>query len=190
MNHNENIKKCHKAAIDNGWWDECPPNGPLRAPWIADKVDLIASEGAEAIEAIRSNRYADVKRFNENIEEFKSPEYFHNHKIFCFQSFIKDTFEDEITDIYIRACDLMGFYDQQYINYEFKDDMPTRLMIRIIRYVALEYSLKPQMDYLTFCRIMFFCERIAHNEGFNLQTHIDMKLQYNSTRGKKHGKEF
>jgi len=183
MNINEYIKKCHELAVNNGWWEQLPENEPGRSEFIADKIDLIASEGAEMVEAMRGNRYADINGKGNDI--FKG----YSEKL-AFKENIKDTFEDELADVFIRTCDIMGFYDTKYLDYGFDLTFSTKEMIRIIRLVSLAYNIEPQIDYLTFCRIIDFCLQIAKNENIDLENHVNMKLEYNKSRGIRHGKEF
>lgn len=96
---------------------------------IGQTLCLIHSEISEALEAVRKNRYADIEKMNNQIKDrrnriddilnFKIPA--RNHTIIeaqnetedftfknSFQCCIKDTFEDEIADTFIRLMDLVG----------------------------------------------------------------------------------
>jgi len=77
--------------------------------FIAQKVGLIAGEAFEAVEAMRKNNYGIEK---------------------------KDSFEDELADVFIRVCDLCG------------------------------------------------------ELNIDIEKQIKWKLNYNASRGAKHGKEF
>lgn len=232
--HNDNIKKCHEAAVQNGWWEDLPSKvcidhdeekicknyisdedaptycklGPdrdhgeggniqcaWRNEWLADKIDLISGEGAEAIEALRKGRRAGRDEF----EQLKSyPKKDHDKWIVdTFKWHIKDSFEDEVADIYIRTCDLMGFYGMKYDSVSSGGHYGRlELQIRNIRRVALDLAMDVEHDGKTpdngwdLSLILNTCIAIAQLENFDLQWHVDAKLQYNQTRGKKHGKEF
>ena len=81
----------NKNAIAKGFWEN---------PNIAEKLMLIVSELSEAMEADRNN-----KRCKTNIDAvngWTSDVDFQKH----FAEKVKDTFEDEIADTFIRLLDL------------------------------------------------------------------------------------
>lgn len=71
---------------------------------------LMVSELSEALEADRKSRHANINGFNSmlwnenNLESYQEKENFKQ----AFEVYIKDTFEDEIADEFIRLCDLCG----------------------------------------------------------------------------------
>jgi hypothetical protein len=229
---NEYIKKCHELAESAGWWDDLPyvPNpagaqsfentksfigaNEKRNQWLARKIDLIAGEGAEAVEALRKGRRADRDKYEWHTNEFKrlaremnedlwegghgSAEEWLEFKLkSCFEKYIKDSFSDEIADIFIRTCDLMGFYGLEY-----NEDISWRgdtldEIIRVIRIKALgvaddlvSYGKLDPFEQRLFSDILFMCLKIAELEGFDLEWHVEAKVNYNSSRGYKHGKNF
>lgn len=114
MNINELVKECHETAKEKGFW-----NGQRN---IGELLMLITSELSEALEADRKGRFADLKTFENCInvddihEEDKS--YYIN---ISFERFMKDTFEDEIADTFIRLFDLCGGLDidiEKHIKYK------------------------------------------------------------------------
>lgn len=74
---------------------------------IGQTLCLIHSEISEALEAIRKDRHANLSRMNFILgdEAVRSEEVHFKSK---FQLYIKDTFEDEIADTFIRLMDLVG----------------------------------------------------------------------------------
>lgn len=71
---------------------------------------LMVSELSEALEADRKSKHANMAGFttmlwsNNNLESFEEKQNFKQ----AFECCIKDTFEDEIADEFIRLCDLCG----------------------------------------------------------------------------------
>ena len=66
---------------------------------------LIVSELAEAMEADRKGRYADLGKYYKGIE-------------YSFETYVKDTFEDELADTAIRIfdlCEALGIDIQKHI---------------------------------------------------------------------------
>lgn len=79
----------HAGNKDRGFWDSPREIGTL--------LMLVNSELAEALEADRKGRKANLSKFYEDGQTKAS-----------FQENIKDTFEDEIADAMIRLLDLCG----------------------------------------------------------------------------------
>lgn len=74
---------------------------------IGQSLCLIHSEISEALEAIRKDRHANLSRINFILgdEAIMSEE---EHFKIKFELHIKDTFEDELADTFIRLMDLVG----------------------------------------------------------------------------------
>lgn len=88
-NLNQIAKELHESAIKKGFWDEKRE--------VGTQLMLIVSELSEALEADRKNHHAKMDRLNTGIA-FGD----------LFETFIKDSFEDEIADTFIRLFDLAG----------------------------------------------------------------------------------
>lgn len=140
---NELVKLAHKNAVDKGFWASywdiydaleakyygtCDLSIPIKYAMnteINSKLMLIVSELGEATEALRNDKHANLTRIDKaELEPFE------------FERLVKDTFEDEIADVFIRLCDLVGFM------------------------------------------------------GFDIERHIQLKMDYNKSREYLHGKEF
>ena len=126
---NNAATQIHTAARNKGFWDSERETGTL--------LMLCVSELAEALEADRKDRYADLQAYEEcekadDILESDKEAYM----VSSFQSLIKDTFEDELADTVIRILDLCGA------------------------------------------------------RGIDLEKHINLKLKYNLTRERMHGKSY
>lgn len=82
----------------------------VREENLGQTLCLIHSEVSEALEAIRNDRNANFVGFNflatqEDLLELRSD----TEKFkYAFESEIKDTFEDELADVFIRLMDLAG----------------------------------------------------------------------------------
>lgn len=119
----------HEYAISKGFWDKERETGTL--------LMLCVSELAEAMEADRKDRYADLEAYRECEKAddiFESDK--HLYLVRSFQCLIKDTFEDELADTIIRILDLCGA------------------------------------------------------KGIDIEKHIELKMKYNQTREKMHGKKY
>ncbi|WP_332457502.1 hypothetical protein [Petrimonas sp.] len=111
----------HEYAISKGFWDKGRETGTL--------LMLCVSELAEAMEADRKDRYADLELIEKDKEDFIDFKW-------SFENSIKDTFEDELADTIIRILDLCGA------------------------------------------------------KGIDIEKHIELKMKYNATRERMHGKEY
>lgn len=72
---------------------------------------LVVSELAEALEADRKNRYAGLVQFKQDMLEMNEFDDENTFRKLAFEHNIKDTFQDEIADAFIRLFDLCGGYD-------------------------------------------------------------------------------
>lgn len=78
--------------------------GFVRQP-VATDLMLIVTELGEACEADRKNRHAEMEHYERAMSNPPTPD---NFKQACFEGLIKDTFEDEIADTFLRLMDLCG----------------------------------------------------------------------------------
>lgn len=170
----ELIERAHSQAKAMGWWDGERNMGEV--------MMLIVSECGEALEAHRSGRRADLKRYDFEMND--APLHV-DDPAFLFRSYIKDTFEDELADIVIRIADLLG-----HMNHT-----PSRGPVEhhydnvgedLFHVVKLLYHHSP----VFYNTAMLYTFSIAEYHNIDLWRHIDLKLKYNLTRGKKHGKAY
>lgn len=87
---NQMAKELHQKAKNKGFWDDPREIGTL--------LMLIVSELAEALEADRNGKHANMDKYYKGIAHGD-----------IFETYIKDTFEDEIADTFIRLFDLCGY---------------------------------------------------------------------------------
>ena len=97
---NELAKECFEIAKANGFNSYTKENEDLVIP---RDLMLIVSELSEALEALRHNKRADLQLYafdtNNSAAEFNKT---------GFETWIKDSFEDEICDTIIRLLHLCG----------------------------------------------------------------------------------
>ena len=178
MTFNELIEKAHSAARANGWWDEERNTGEL--------LMLIVSECGEALEAHRNGRRAYELSFHDDtFPGDKDPEWF--------KEYVKDTFEDELADIVIRIADLCGGRGwalpstipagPEPVDEHNVGDM---LLMVVNRVCTVRQSDSPY--FLPNALSAVF--RLAELEGIDLWRHIELKLAYNATRPRLHGKAY
>ncbi len=96
----------HEAVIEKGFTPQ----------QVATNLMLIVSELGEACEADRKNRHANISamqtalsEIDDKIGDITLPQVEENEKFkSVFEVHIKDTFEDEIADAFLRLMDLCG----------------------------------------------------------------------------------
>lgn len=133
-NMNKLVEICHAYATKQGFWDkdkefttrtrdfdkfmETKPAERINAEdyVISRKLLLTISELTEAMEAMRKGKWA-INHINHTVNPFVVNE------TRDFEALIKDTFEDEIADTFIRLFDLCGY-----------------LKIDIVRHIQLKMS--------------------------------------------------
>lgn len=190
---NNLAKKIHQNAKDKGFWDSPRNTGEL--------FMLIISEASEALEAHRKVRKADLKQLalpnNRNVSD---DEWF---KI-SFENCVKDTTADEIADVVIRILDYCASQEIEIkpallstTLISLDSDNFGAALFQICGEIqrAGEYALTNDIweiekskdnIHSTLALIIQLCER----EEIDLLKHIELKMRYNATRERMHGKAY
>jgi hypothetical protein len=182
--------RAYNTAVEHGFHDEVKPDTYY--------LGLVMSEAGEAINADRRGWYADTKGFEEIVateKDFLFDENFERH--------IKDSVEDELSDIVIRLLDFAGMRgydlstDEDLYSFilialeEFKTSgLPGLLLIFIY---ALYYNYR--FNNLEGCvcrtiRIISGCFEKITGSDKDLWYFVEKKMQYNELRPKLNGKKY
>jgi NTP pyrophosphatase (non-canonical NTP hydrolase) len=100
---NEACALHHAAVIKKGF----------TAMSVAEKLMLIVSELSEALEADRKKQYANMSAYDQFVNSEFNNEFFESveeKRMAAFRVNVKDTFQDEIADTFLRLMDLCGEY--------------------------------------------------------------------------------
>ena len=188
MNLNELKDRAYKIAREHGWHDEEHSDETY--------LMLIVTEIAEAVNADRKGKHADVAKFKEwqgnslpLSEETRSRRFKED-----FEAYIKDSVEEELSDVVIRCLSFAG---------------QRRWNLQGIKVKDLDIShMEDTYQENTFAAIAFYiCEEVFyHNHakqavsntiesvigyckwrGIDLEWHIEQKMRYNELRDYKHG---
>jgi len=191
MNLNLLRDKVHENAVKHGFWE-----GERS---ITTCLALIHSEVSEVLDADRTNRHAgDLDAENGMlIETLGWKEWF--------ESYIKDTFEDELADVVIRCLDLCGKHgiDLDGLIEEEEEqekseatwfvgdnDTPSRLCA-IHWLISCTYRTAPHSTLHADMRdIISAVLELAKIEQIDIEKHIELKMKYNESREYKHGEEY
>ena len=199
---NDLAKQIHENAKAKGFYDEPRNTGEL--------FMLMVSELAEALEADREGRRADIDVYLDRLSVHPEGE------VYFFQSHIKDTLEDEIADVVIRVLDYCAF-SNIVISHDLFDDIDDECNTENIgeyllsitgslfyasisaKGIALQQDLGLYQQVITEEKEGLSMElheaiaklfRLAETLGFGLLQHIELKMKYNATREHKHGKKY
>ena len=175
MNLNELRDEACSIATANGWHEEEHSDEHL--------LMLVISEIAEAVQADRKNLHADVEAFKnyEEIIDFKEN----------FERQIKNTVEEELSDVVIRCLDLAGLrgIDLHYADTLLSEGVKeVQVSFPELMYLACEeitchgYDLTERLNALV-AGIIAYCNQ----KDIDLDFFIRTKMNYNSLRGYHHG---
>ena len=159
--------ECHKIACDNGFEDE----------QLSERHSLcmVITELAEAVDADRKGRHADIKTFNAALDGFECE--------VAFEAYIKDTVEDELADTAIRILSLCGMSKQGDYSVELA-------YFESARFTECIFSIVEDLMTVGCDLALYDLFILADVMGFDLMEHIRLKMNYNRTRERLHGKRY
>ena len=175
MNLNKLRDEAYSIAKANGWHEEEHSDEHY--------LMLVITEIAEAVQADRKNLHADVEAFKkyEEIIDFKEN----------FERQIKNTVEDELSDVVIRCLDFAGLRGikiniPQY-SFESKSNGKFWMSFTKLCYILCSRLTSNALLYgkiiSVFCMICNYCK----SKGIDLDFFIRIKMNYNRLRGYHHG---
>lgn len=178
MNYYKLAKEVHANAVAKGFWDEQHSEEHY--------LMLVITELSEAVEAHRKGRMASIP---EGIEDFPDKAF-----IASFERNIKDTVEDELADAVIRLLDLLEYLtfergrriSAQFGRYKAFGHEFTQLVCDAV-YEIVDGHLAPQNRCV---RGISEIQSIAERLNIDLERHIRLKMRYNATRPRLHGKKY
>lgn len=175
-NLNELALEIYEANKAKGFWDKERNYGEI--------LMLVVSELGEAIEAHRKERFAKISLPCDDLE---------------FDAFVKDTFEDEVADAFIRLMDVCGAAGPSGQDLDFSvwanrpdaaenlrgiDNVGEGLLV-ITHEICKCVHARVRIPY-AIAHIVQFCD--IHR--IDLGAHVTAKIRYNSTRPRLHGKKY
>ncbi len=175
-----------EIATKHGWHEKPIP--------LTQYLGLIMTEIAEAVEADRNGRYADVETFNKRMA-FVDRCFAHCntiHKLcfkYMYKRYIKGSIEEEFADVVIRLLDMaQGLYGEYmkwsctYPNiYEYNE---SDSFIETAWYFV-RGTLNNEM--VSISNSVAYMFAWAEHLGIDLWQQIELKIQYNDLRPYKHG---
>ena len=165
--------RAYKTACDKGFYDEQKPDAVYKM--------LIITEIAEAVQADRKGMRADKDAFDKY--EAEGLDFAEN-----FEKQIKNSVEDELADIIIRMLDYCGMkgieFDKKYNRFPFNRLCVFRTFPEAM-YDLCDVVLNVKEVFAL--RIVFkYCKGL----GIDILWFVEMKMRYNETRERMHGRKY
>lgn len=190
---NEFIKRAHGCACRHGFHDV--------ELSVEHCMMLVVTEVAEMVEADHKGKYAQMAMY-ESQKNTPQPENLKEaHKKFCFETFIKDSVEDEMADVMIRLYDMCGVFgiefNESYLGVSMVDEYnevrgrsftEKAFMLCGMLCSGVDRDEFP-LD-VVLGSALSFVECWAKDMGVDLVWHIENKMRYNESRSIRHGKQY
>ncbi len=183
---NELILRCHRNAVEKGFYE-----GRFS---MMEKLMLIISEIGEAMEADRCNNHAMLQTFRDMEMQLMDKRF-----PGIFESYIKNSYEDELADIFIRLADLAA-YKKIYIltgrKFQANRSLYRELKVSERLFILTKDVAKIHQSNLfielqqNFTRAFGDIFSISGLQNIPLGVYINLKMKYNAMRQHKHGKEY
>lgn len=147
-------------------------------------ISLIVSELYEAVEADRKGKRADIRAFNTRQCVGRGSKDVTVSYEYNFGLCIKDTVEDELADACIRILDFAGLKKQELLIHDVKS-WETQSFNEHIHDIAKDLLNTHNLNNA----LSSIC-RLSYEMGIDLDWYVTTKMEYNRTRGFKHGKKY
>ena len=184
MDLNKLRDEAFEIAKAHGWHDEELPDETY--------LMLIITEIAEAVQADRKDKHADVGLFKADVETLDLTDSY-DRDIWKrdFEIYIKNTVEEELADMVIRCLDLAGL---KKIDFRYADMLLSEGIREVqtpfpeLMYLTCEgityhgYDLTEKLNALV-AGIIAYCNK----KGIDIKFFIEQKMKYNRLREYKHG---
>lgn len=149
---------------------------------------LVASELMEAVEADRKGRKAQMQHFEECIASISEKD-FNEQYPKIFDTYIKNTVEDEMADAVIRLLDMAGTRKYTLTKFPFIPHISKEKPFTENIWAILKELVCLQSVERVYC-VLLEIELLCRNLSIDLWFHVKLKLRYNSLRPYKHGKLY
>ena len=168
--------RAYRVACDKGFHDEQKPDAVYKM--------LIITEIAEAVQADRKRLYADKDKFDYAVDRgaFDCEE--------AYEMYIKESLESDLADIIIRMLDYCGTRNIKFR--KDNDGFPFDRLTAFRTFPEAMYDLCGMitredlfMEVSLRC-VIYYCESL----GIDILWLVEMKMRYNETRERMHGRRY
>lgn len=188
-------RSIHKNNKSKGFWDKARNEGEV--------LMLVVTEISECLEADRKGHNGSIQLFEIDMARQSKFKYSKKRKLEIkrdfFEKHIKDSVGDELADAFIRMCDYcVGFkidIDMESIERAAKtngleekklENLGEELLGICGMLDNMHRSMKLAYARLIFAHLIWLAEQLR----IPLEAHVKLKMWYNSTRPKMHGKKY
>lgn len=171
--------ECYKIACEHGFHDEQHSERHY--------LCLVITELSEAVEADRKNLHANLEALN----SANATKYITWDR--SFEGWIKDTVEDELADAAIRILDLAGANGDTFPSFSsepYKRDEGMCDYFKSKSFTESIYEICDDIFTTGYDVALYDLFTLAEVMGFDLMEHIRLKMEYNKTRERLHGKKY
>lgn len=186
MNLNNLRDEAYSIAKANGWHNEEHSDSHC--------LMLIITEIAEAVNADRNNNHADIASFKEIMSDIPSGVTLAEHNDWfkkAFENHVKNTVEDELSDVVIRCLDLAGLrkFDLEEVEslMEMAESIKEGKGFIDLCYVLSGISTCDDSTEEKIIGIIAVVLRYCEFIDIDLEFFIETKMKYNRLRGYRHG---
>lgn len=186
------VSNSYRVARQHGFHDD------YHSP--AHYMMLVLSEIGEMVEADRKNI-----RVRFPIDSLENMLRFNDYTM-AFDSYVKDTLEDEMADVVIRLCDFCGSLNvlpqMNDVMVDMSDEFAkffgdksvceqcfalSSMVVDVERasYDADDSEMRKRLG-----STLSFIFEMANYHGIDLLWHVDRKMEYNESRPRRHGKAY
>lgn len=169
--------ECYKIACEHGWHDVERSERHF--------LCLVITELSEAVEADRIDRHADLESLNDAASVYPW--------VRCFATYVKDTVEGELADAAIRILDLAGANGDTFPSFSsepYKRDEGMCDYFKSKSFTESIYEICDDIFTTGYDVALYDLFTLAEVMGFDLMEHIRLKMEYNKTRERLHGKRY
>lgn len=178
-------KKAYEIAAGHGFHDERKS--------VEHWLMLVITEIGEMVDADRKMKRAMMSMYDKNIAEPQPENRKKEHRKFCFETFVKNSIEDEMADVFIRLLDLAGDIGMVFDKY---NEIQYHREWQKYRFTENAFALVKALTKETYSperRILFglqYIHKWAFAINVDLMKHVELKMQYNAERERLHGKKY
>ena len=176
------INQSYKIAKEKGFY---PDNST-----IGKHITGIISELYETYESHRSGNFTNKNIYTTNW--FNNPNSLSNTWCDLYIKNVKDTFEDEATDIIIRIFNLAAHLNIKLNDiYAYTDNLENIDLDQQIIFLNKSILDFPNAKFVTwFDRLLNNLYGFCRINGINIRIHIEAKIEFNKSREYLHGKDY
>ena len=175
MNLNELKIRAYEIACEHGWHEAEQSDETL--------LMLVITEISEAVNADRRNLHADVEAFKkyEDSVDFKEN----------FERQIKNTVEDELSDVVIRCLSMAGSRNldlsMAHDMMECLDELKPNITFPKVCYIIASLTTAEIALVSKISSVLAVVLKYCECKGIDIDWHVEQKMRYNQLRPYRHG---